>query len=128
VPDASIRVSRQGAAPGPIVLGFGAQGFRLDDGHHPALILTVDRATDWTPPPFESLDADALAAALDPTPEILLLGTGAALRRAPSALVRPLEARGIGVEVMDSRAAARAWGVLRGEGRVLAAALYPLNA
>jgi uncharacterized protein len=29
---------------------------------------------------------------------------------------------------MDSRAAARAWGVLRGEGRVIGAALYPLDA
>jgi uncharacterized protein len=28
---------------------------------------------------------------------------------------------------MDSRAAARAWGVLRGEGRRIAAALYPLG-
>jgi uncharacterized protein len=28
---------------------------------------------------------------------------------------------------MDSRAAARAWAVLRGEGRWIAAALYPLE-
>ena len=29
---------------------------------------------------------------------------------------------------MDSRAAARAWGMLREEGRPIAAALYPLDA
>jgi uncharacterized protein len=29
---------------------------------------------------------------------------------------------------MDSRAAARAWGVIRAEGRRIAAALYPLDA
>ena len=40
-----------------------------------------------------------------------------ALRRARS------RRRGIGVEAMDSRAAARTWGLLRGEGRWIAAAL-----
>jgi uncharacterized protein len=33
---------------------------------------------------------------------------------------------GFGVEAMDSRAAARAWVVLRGEGREIVAALLPL--
>ena len=47
--------------------------------------------------------------------------------RPPAALARALETRGIGMEPMDSRAAARAWGVLRGEGRVIGAALYPLD-
>ena len=44
----------------------------------------------------------------------------------PRAFVAALEARGIGVEAMDSRAAARTWGLLRGEGRWIAAALMPL--
>jgi uncharacterized protein len=35
-------------------------------------------------------------------------------------------ALGIGMAALDSRAAARAWGVLRGEGRWIAAALMPL--
>ncbi len=63
---------------------------------------------------------------LDPLPEFLLLGTGAGLRQPARAFVRELEARGIGVEVMDSRAAARAWGVLRAEERWIVAALLPL--
>ena len=37
-----------------------------------------------------------------------------------------LEARGIGVEAMDSRAAARSWGVLRQEQRQIVGALFPL--
>ena len=45
---------------------------------------------------------------LDAQPEFLLVGTGAGLRQPPRAFVRELEGRGIGVEVMDSRAAARA--------------------
>jgi hypothetical protein len=46
--------------------------------------------------------------------------------RPPLALTKALGARGIGVEAMDSRAAARAWGVLRAELRWVAGALYPL--
>ena len=44
----------------------------------------------------------------------------------PRALREALEARGIGLEAMDSRAAARTWGLLRGEERWIAAALMPL--
>lgn len=63
---------------------------------------------------------------LSPAPEFLILGTGATMRLAPRSLVRELEEQGIGVEAMDSRAAARTWGVLRGEERWIAAAIMPL--
>ena len=39
----------------------------------------------------------------------MLLGTGGAMTHPPRAFIRAMEERGIGVEVMDSRAAARAW-------------------
>ena len=87
------------------------------------------RAMAWSDAP----EAGALTAAalgdlltLDPRPEFLLLGTGASLRQPPRAFVRDVEATGIGVEVMDSRAAGRAWGVLRAEDRWIVAALLPL--
>jgi uncharacterized protein len=88
--------------------------------------MTVEEAQAWAPPALDALTVDDLAAILAPTPEFVLIGTGATLARPPLALVRALEERGIGVEAMDSRAAARAWGVLRGEGRGIGAALYPL--
>jgi uncharacterized protein len=56
-----------------------------------------------------------------------LLGTGPTLKQPAPAFTRALEAAGIGLDAMDSRAAARAWGVLRGEGRRIAAALYPID-
>ncbi|MDY0958264.1 MTH938/NDUFAF3 family protein [Sphingomonas sp. CFBP8993] len=124
----SIRITRDPTAPGPIVRGFAATGFRVGEIAYPALLLAPDWHEPWSPPPFEALTAEAVAALVDEAPEFLLLGTGATLRRAPAAMVAALEVRGVGVEVMDSRAAARAWGVLRGEGRKLAAALYPLDA
>ncbi|MEO5937863.1 MAG: Mth938-like domain-containing protein [Sphingomonas sp.] len=115
---------------GPVVSGLSAAGFRVDDNIYRALAITPVRADAWSPPPLAALDEAALAPllALDPPPEFLLLGTGRALVRPPFALTRALEVRGIGVEAMDSRAAARAWGMLRGEGRWVAGAFYPIEA
>lgn len=124
----SIRITREPTAPGPIVRGFAATGYRVGDIAYPALLLAPDWHEPWSPPPFDGLRVEAVASLVDEAPEFLLLGTGASLRRAPAAFVAALEARGLGVEVMDSRAAARAWGVLRGEGRKIVAALYPLDA
>ena len=114
---------------GPVIAGFSAGGFKVDEGVYRALLITPQRADGWTPPPINELTADDLAPilALDPPPEFVLLGTGAALVRPSPKLGRAIEARGFGIEAMDSRAAARAWAVLRGEGRWIAAALYPLD-
>ena len=113
---------------GPIISAFSSGGFKVDDGVYHALLITPERADGWSPPPLAELAEADLAPllALDPPPEFVLLGTGTALARPAPALVRAIEAKGFGVEAMDSRAAARAWAVLRGEGRWIAAALYPL--
>ncbi|WP_375395603.1 Mth938-like domain-containing protein [uncultured Sphingomonas sp.] len=121
-----MRIDRAGDAEGPLVSSIGPRGFRVDDGYYPALLLTPTRADLWSPPSIETLDIDELAALVAARPEFILIGTGANLVRPPVALIRALEAREIGVEAMDSRAAARAWGVLRAERRSIAAALYPL--
>lgn len=122
-----MRMTRDAGSAGPIITGFAGTGFRVDGVAYPAVLLTVAAATSWAPPAFDLLDEADLAAILTPSPEFVLLGTGPTLRRPPAPLVRLLEARDIGVEAMDSRAAARAWGILRGEGRQIAAALYPLD-
>jgi uncharacterized protein len=116
-------------AQGPIVQGFTAAGFSVDGGIYPALLLTPERADGWSPPPIGELSLEHLAPllSLQPQPEFLIIGTGAAMAFPPRPLMRALEERGIGVEAMDSRAAARAWGMLRGEGRWIAAALMPLS-
>ena len=95
-----------------------------------AALLTPEQVQPWNAPALAALtEADVPALlALEPAPEFLLIGTGATMARPPRAFVNAMEARGIGVEAMDSRAAARAWAVLRGEERWIAAALMPLNA
>ena len=115
-------------APGPRLQGFAGRGFVVDGKTYHCLLLTPERADSWDPPPLAELEPRHVEPllALAPPPEFLLLGTGAAQDFPPRAFVAALEARGIGVEAMDSRAAARTWGLLRGEGRWIAAALMPL--
>jgi uncharacterized protein len=123
------RFERDPAAEGPVVSGFTGGGFAVDGGVYRALLLTPLRADEWAAPDLADLalaDLEPLLA-LDPAPEFLILGTGARLTHPPRALREALEARGIGFEAMDSRAAARAWGLLRGEQRWIAAALMPLQ-
>lgn len=122
-----MKIAAEPRAAGPIVTGFGPGGFRVGDERFAAVLLTVEAALAWSPPSLAELGAAALRPLVDARPEFVLLGTGAALYRPSPALARALDAHGIGLEVMDSRAAARAWGVLRGEGRVVGAALYPLD-
>jgi len=114
---------------GPIVEGFSGGGFRSGGAvYGQGLMLTPERALAWAAPAPADLAEDDFAPllALDPLPEFIMLGTGGALVRPPAALGAALEAHGVGLEAMDSRAAARTWGLLRGEGRWIAAALIPL--
>jgi uncharacterized protein len=123
-------LDRDAPPSGPIVTGFSGHGFRIHDAIYPhGLLLSPEWARDWNAPPLQSLDAAGLAGllAVQPTPEFFLLGTGASMRRPPAAFTAALDALGLGIEAMDSRAAARAWGLLRGEGRWIVAALLPLS-
>lgn len=121
-------------ASGPVITGFTAHGFKLDGDNlgprrvESSLILTPISAMPWDVPDIGALDMSAMGQvlAMQPPPEFLLLGTGAALAHPPRAFIRAMEAQAIGVEVMDSRAAARAWGILRSEDRWIAAAIISL--
>jgi uncharacterized protein len=113
---------------GPRVQGFAGRDFLVEGRAYRGLLLTPEAALPWDPPALGALAAADVAPllALAPAPEFLLLGTGPAMAFPPRAFTDALAARGIGVEAVDSRAAARTWGLLRGEARWIAAALMPL--
>lgn len=118
------------AASGPVVTGFTPTGFKLGDLRiDNGLLMTPKDAAAWDAPMLDVLTAGQmdLVMNLEPRPEFLVLGTGRRLVHPPRPLVRELEALGIGVEPMDSKAAARAWAVLRAEDRWIAAALLPID-
>ncbi len=123
------RLERDPDITGPLVQGFAAGGFSVDGAVYPAVLLTPERAAFWDAPALADLSVELIAPLLTivPIPEFLLLGTGATLIVPPRPFVRALEARGIGLEAMDSRAAARTWGLLRGEERWIVGALMPLG-
>ena len=123
-----MKAERSPAARGPLVQGFAGRGFRVDGIAYEGVLLTPETASAWAAPALDSLTAADVAPLLatSPAPEFILLGTGAALAFPPRGFVAALEAKGVGVEAMDSRAAARTWGLLRGEGRWIAAALMPI--
>jgi len=122
------RFERHRAAAGPVVQGFSAGGFSVDGTTYPAVLLTPELATCWISPALSKLEPADIAPllALDPPPEFLILGTGGAMGFPPRTFVAAMDARGIGVEAMDSRAAARTWAMLRAEERWIAAAIMPL--
>lgn len=100
------------------------------DAVRPELVLTASAVVSpwaepvvWTPPPIAELHLAALEVALEAGLEVLLLGTGARLRWPARSLVREVNARGVGFEVMDTPTACRTYNVLALERRRVAAAL-----
>ena len=74
----------------------------------------------------DQIDTAAVESILALQPEVVLLGTGARAVFPPQAVLARFLKRGIGLETMDSAAAARTFNVLAGEGRrVVAVFLLP---
>lgn len=81
---------------------------------------------DWRPTSAADLQPADMDAVLDLQPALVLLGTGPRQKFPSAAVMAALLTRGIGIEVMDSAAAARTFNVLATEGRrVVAAFLLP---
>jgi uncharacterized protein len=87
------------------------------------LIVLPDRIVDWEIERFEQLSKPAFEALASLPVDILVLGTGAALRFPPPGDLQALAAAGIGIEVMDTQAACRTYNVLLSEDRRVAAAV-----
>lgn len=120
-----MEVRRQDSAAGPVVRGFRGTAYLVGESvFEGGVILTPEAASALDG--ALTMEAIAPALALDPPPEFLLLGTGPALIQPDAALRAELADSGIGLEAMDSRAAARAWRLLRDEGRWISAVLLGL--
>jgi uncharacterized protein len=89
-----------------------------------SLVVMPDRIVDgWNVRNFDALASQDIEALALLKPELVLIGTGEALRFPPARLLASLATARIGAEVMDTRAACRTYNILAEEGRHVAAAL-----
>jgi len=111
----------------PTIDAYGQGGFRLSGARREGSVLIVDDvAQSW---PVRSL-ADLTVESLQPvlaagraSVEFLLLGVGPINARPPREVRDALLRAGLGLEFMDTPAAAQLYNVLTSEGRRLAAGL-----
>ena len=90
-----------------------------------SIALTPEQVlASWEPKPVAALTESDFEHLLAKSPEIVLLGTGRKNVFPPRELLFAFARRGIGLECMDTAAAARTFNVLATEGRQVAAVLY----
>jgi uncharacterized protein len=109
---------------------YGNGGFRFADMSHRGSILALPsgvRAWDVTAPSGFSLAAFAPVFAQGETVEILLVGTGRDVAGFPADLRQRFREAGIGLDVMQTGAAARTYNVLVAENRRVGAALIAVE-
>jgi uncharacterized protein len=88
-----------------------------------SLVVLADKVLDWPVEGFDRLSEESFSLLQAEKPEIVLLGTGPKQRFPHPRLTAALAQAGIGVEVMDLRAACRTYNILVAEERKVAAAL-----
>lgn len=79
----------------------------------------------WSAPPLANLSFESLSTLLESDPELVIIGTGSQQLLPNRDLMFAMARSGVGLEFMDTPAGARTFNVLLGEGRSLAAILYP---
>ena len=79
---------------------------------------------DWGPSNINNLDQDHLTDIFNTKPELVLIGTGSKLSFPHNKILDAILLKNIGVEVMDTGAACRAYNFIAGEGRIVTAALF----
>lgn len=124
-PERAIKFTRE-TADANLIRAWRRGGLRIgDEWLRSHAIVSADRIVrNWPVSNPVDLQPDDLEAALATDPDIIILGTGEALRRPTADLMRLMAERGIGVEIMDTPAACRTYNVLLHEGRSVVAALF----
>lgn len=120
-----MQFTRDSASEANAILACTSEEVRLRDRVvRGSVIVTRDAVLDgWLPPAPEALTLQDFEGLLTLEPEVVLLGTGSRQHMPPPALYAAFASRGIGLEVMDNRAACRTYNVLLGEFRDVAVAL-----
>ena len=118
---------QDGFVPGRhLIDAYGNGGFRFAEMSHRGSILVLPSGVRaWEVADARAIDRTALrpVQAEASTIELLLVGTGLDIVPLPDGLRRWLKEAGIGLDVMQTGAAARTYNILMAENRKVAAAL-----
>ena len=125
VRDAPLKFTRELSAQ-LVIRSVSETAIRVNDTeYNESIVLTPDdRLTMWSNKPIADLTDADFGLVIDSKPEIVLLGTGATNVFPPRELTFAFARKGIGLEIMDTAAAARTFNVLANEGRRVAAIMY----
>ncbi|KAA2285756.1 Mth938-like domain-containing protein [Arenimonas fontis] len=106
-----------------VLRGVGPSGVLVNEAVVAAsfLVTPARLVPDWRPRNAAELEPADLEAVLALSPALMVLGTGPRQVFPSQAVLATLLTRGIGIEVMDSAAAARTFNVLATEGRAVVA-------
>lgn len=105
-------------------MGGGVLGFDVGELRAPLLAGTRCAPQAWPLADPGAPSPDDIATLVSTyKPAVILLGTGSRQRFPAPVVLMPALRAGVGVEVMDTRAAARTYNVLLGEGREVLLAL-----
>ena len=118
------------ARQAPSIDAYGGGGFRLSgERREGSLLILGDEARSWEVAEPGGLTVVSVSPVLEAgraQVELLLLGMGARSALPPRALREAMLQAGIGLEYMDTPAAARLYNLLTAEGRRVAAALIAI--
>ena len=123
--DAPLKFTRELSAK-LVVRSVSSQQIRVNyEAHEQSIALSPNELLGvWPEVPVAELVETHFDGVLTTAPEIVLLGTGEHHVFPPRELTFAFARKGVGLEVMDTAAAARTFNVLANEGRRIVAVLY----
>jgi uncharacterized protein len=109
------------------IKSVGPDGIRINEQLWSETIALTPQEiiSPWKSVPIAELLEEHFAPLLAHSPELILVGSGARNKFPPRELTFAFARLGVGLELMDTAAAARTFNVLAMEGRRVAAVLYP---
>jgi uncharacterized protein len=119
-----VKLHASGPSAYNTITGYGEDYVAVNGQRHQAsLVVLPEKIIAWPVEGFDTLSLENFVFLKSLDAEIVLLGTGARQRFPQPRLTAALTSAGIGVEVMDLKAACRTYNILVAEERKVAAAL-----
>ena len=119
-----MKLHASGPSPYNTITGYGEDYVTVNgQRHQSSLVVLPGKIIPWPAEGFDTLSAENFVFLKNLNAEIVLLGTGARQRFPSPRLTAALTSAGIGLEVMDLKAACRTYNILVAEERKVAAAL-----